>query len=69
MYLPSAVILMREISAGVPMNAPDAPATIPKTHRERVTKCVPACVSMCVRACMRVCVCVRACLCVNGHLQ
>ena len=32
-YLPSAVILINEISAGVPMNAPDAPATIP-THRQ-----------------------------------
>ena len=29
LYLPSEVILMREISAGVPTNAPVAPAVIP----------------------------------------
>ena len=46
-YLPYAVILINEISAGVPMNAPDVPATIP-THRQTdgsVAKC------MCVRTC------------------
>ena len=30
-HLPSAVILIRDISAGVPMNAPTPPATIPIT--------------------------------------
>ena len=31
-YLPSDVILMSEISAGVPMKAPVAPATNPVAH-------------------------------------
>ena len=49
-YLPSAVILINEISAGVPMNAPDAPATIPSYRQTdgSAVKCM--CVRMC--ACM-----------------
>ena len=33
LYLPSDVILMSEISAGVPMNEPTAPAVIPEENK------------------------------------
>ena len=36
-YLPSDVMRMREISAGVPITAPVAPATIP-TRTNNITK-------------------------------
>ena len=36
MYLPSEVILMRDISAGVPMNEPIPPAVTP-AHTEKQT--------------------------------
>ena len=37
LYLPSDVILMRDISAGVPINEPIAPAVIPK---DKIKSCL-----------------------------
>ena len=38
--LPSEVILMREISAGVPMNDPIAPAVTPESQAQQVHVCM-----------------------------